>query len=85
MSPQRTRFKAIMIVVGVLFVVLTLITYTQRVTGQATPPFHYPSIENPIGTQANLGAVGSESSICTQIGIDLIKGGGNAADAVGEA
>ena len=30
-----------------------------------------------------LGAVASESAVCTQIGIDLIKDGGNAADAVG--
>lgn len=29
-----------------------------------------------------LGAVASESSVCSQIGIDLIKDGGNAADAV---
>ena len=29
-----------------------------------------------------LGAVASESSVCSQIGIDLIKNGGNAADAV---
>lgn len=29
-----------------------------------------------------LGAVASESKICTQIGIDLLKAGGNAADAV---
>ena len=28
------------------------------------------------------GAVASESSVCSNIGIDLIKGGGNAADAV---
>lgn len=31
-----------------------------------------------------LGAVASESSICSRIGVDLIKAGGNAADAVGE-
>ena len=29
-----------------------------------------------------LGAVASESTVCSQIGIDLIKGGGNAADAI---
>jgi len=29
-----------------------------------------------------LGAVASESSICSRIGVDLIKDGGNAADAV---
>jgi gamma-glutamyltranspeptidase/glutathione hydrolase len=30
----------------------------------------------------HLGAVASESSICSQVGIDLLKQGGNAADAV---
>ena len=30
----------------------------------------------------NLGAVASESSVCSHIGIDLIRDGGNAADAV---
>ena len=29
-----------------------------------------------------LGAIASESKICSQIGIDLLKSGGNAADAV---
>jgi len=33
--------------------------------------------------QDRLGAVASESNICSQIGIDLLKKGGNAADAVG--
>ena len=32
-----------------------------------------------------LGAVASESKICSQIGIDLLKSGGNAADAVSYA
>lgn len=31
---------------------------------------------------AKLGAVASESSICSKIGIDILKKGGNAADAV---
>jgi gamma-glutamyltranspeptidase / glutathione hydrolase len=39
---------------------------------------------NPHGSfQDQLGAVASESNICSQIGIDLLKKGGNAADAVG--
>ena len=29
-----------------------------------------------------LGAVASESSVCSRVGVDLIKNGGNAADAV---
>ena len=30
-----------------------------------------------------LGAVASESAVCSRIGVNLIKSGGNAADAVG--
>ena len=37
---------------------------------------------NPITVSDRLGAVASENSVCSQIGIDLLKGGGNAADAV---
>lgn len=33
----------------------------------------------------SLGAVASESSICSEIGIDLLRQGGNAADAVSPA
>ncbi|KAK0117937.1 hypothetical protein ONS95_012249 [Cadophora gregata] len=36
----------------------------------------------PQTKDAKLGAVASESSICTQIGIDILKSGGNAADAI---
>lgn len=43
------------------------------------------ALANPIPVcagQDKLGAVASESSICSNIGIDLLKVGGNAADAV---
>lgn len=33
-------------------------------------------------TNNKLGAVASENKVCSQIGIDLLKAGGNAADAV---
>lgn len=36
--------------------------------------------ESSLGAQ--LGAVASESDICSRIGVDLLKAGGNAADAV---
>ena len=31
---------------------------------------------------AKLGAVASEAAVCTEIGIDILKAGGNAADSV---
>lgn len=37
----------------------------------------------PHVAKGHLGAVASESSICSTIGIDMLKMGGNAADAVG--
>ncbi|KAL8695970.1 MAG: hypothetical protein Q9224_003041, partial [Gallowayella concinna] len=37
----------------------------------------------PHRERVNHGAVASESKICTQVGVDLLKAGGNAADAVG--
>ena len=36
----------------------------------------------PTCDDAQLGAVATESSVCSQIGIDVLKDGGNAADAV---
>ncbi|ORY70380.1 gamma-glutamyltransferase [Pseudomassariella vexata] len=39
-----------------------------------------PSSSN--GEEPRLGAVSSENSVCSQIGIDLLKAGGNAADAM---
>ena len=41
--------------------------------------------ESQILEDGKLGAVASENKICSQIGIDLLKAGGNAADAVGIA
>jgi len=43
------------------------------------------ALANPVPVcagQDKLGAVASQSSICSNIGIDLLKAGGNAADAV---
>ncbi len=37
---------------------------------------------DPVCDDAKLGAVASESSVCSQIGIDVLKEGGNGADAV---
>lgn len=37
---------------------------------------------HPKNTDAKLGAVASESAVCSKIGTDILKIGGNAADAV---
>jgi len=55
--------------------------------GLATARLSVPRSDYRLGArhyQENdkLGAVASESSVCSQIGIALIKAGGNAADAV---
>ncbi len=52
----------------------------------ATP--HQAVLGGLRGQEANnnkLGAVASENKVCSQIGIDLLKAGGNAADAVSVA
>ena len=40
------------------------------------------SLQGPQTSGNRIGAVASENKICSQIGIDLLKGGGNAVDAV---
>lgn len=74
-SPWRFRLELVLI--GVL-------TFTAFVSLSAFPlPVVYPvSSEN---RHDRLGAVASENKLCTGIGIDLIKVGGNAADAVRSA
>lgn len=46
--------------------------------GLLSSSWSYPT---PAGDQ-KLGAVATESSVCSQIGIDILREGGNAADAV---
>lgn len=58
--------------------------------GQLALGFTVPLSSEKRGTNAStqyeendkLGAVASESSVCSRIGVDLIKAGGNAADAL---
>jgi len=45
-----------------------------------SPPCNVSTLLDPF--QNKLGAVASESSECTQIGIDILAEGGNAADAI---
>lgn len=57
------------------------------VLGQPTAGFSVPRSDYRLGVRQyqendKLGAVASESSVCSQIGVGLIKAGGNAADAV---
>lgn len=43
-------------------------------------PSGYPTL--PVIKHGELGAVASESDVCSHIGVDLLKQGGNAADAL---
>lgn len=46
---------------------------------------HYPPLTKPIQTRQfsnNLGAVACESEICSTIGVNILREGGNAADAM---
>ena len=70
----RRNFKALLVLIWNLLFALTCgATPQQAVLGGLR------------GQEANinrLGAVASENKVCSQIGIDLLKAGGNAADAV---
>ena len=70
----RRNFKPPSILIWSLLLALTC---------GATP--HQAVLGGLRGQEANnnkLGAVASENRVCSQIGIDLLKAGGNAADAV---
>ena len=47
------------------------------------PPQAFLDLQAQHTNHDRLGAVASENRVCSQIGIDLLKAGGNAADAVG--
>ena len=54
----------------------------QSALGWAFPASGYKRSSDQHELKDRLGAVASESSVCSKIGVDLIKDGGNAADAV---
>lgn len=54
----------------------------QSALGWAPPASGYKRSSDQHELKDKLGAVASESSVCSKIGVDLIKDGGNAADAV---
>ena len=58
---------------------LTGLLTLQSVLANPVPP-GYPT--PPVIKHGELGAVASESDICSRIGVDLLKQGGNAADAL---
>jgi hypothetical protein len=69
----------------IFIVVLALLALTQGAIGSTIvwdSVHDHGSIEEGKGPQDHKGAVASLSSTCSQIGIDIIKRGGNAADAV---
>jgi hypothetical protein len=75
---------------GIFCLGLLLLTATGTVSASTIPssegyqqkPVLDPEHDGPKHLQDHLGAVASESNICSQIGIDLLKEGGNAADAL---
>lgn len=56
---------------------------SERGLGASNPSFSKRHQVRQYQENDKLGAVASESSVCSRIGVDLIKAGGNAADAVG--
>lgn len=74
-----------MYLVAVFLAFATVAVYVQLVlaTIKGNPPI-LGHIANHLdeGSIAYAGAVSSESALCSRVGIDLLKAGGNAADAV---
>lgn len=62
-------------------VVAFFATVNQVVLGYSLPVQNRGIEQHHAGNKK--GAVASESAVCSQIGVDLISKGGNAADAVG--
>jgi len=73
-----------------LFLLSIRIALALALCGQSVLGIAVPSSAEKRGTNGTsqyhetdkLGAVASESSVCSRIGVDLIKAGGNAADAL---
>ena len=63
---------------SVVFCVVALIGFCYLLAGQ----LFFRGVGELQIDHDKLGAVASESKLCTQVGIDLLKAGGNAADAV---
>ena len=63
-----------------LLAALLFINYSHAVLGYTLPVDKRESKQ--FQESAKNGAVASESAVCSRIGVDLIKAGGNAADAV---
>ena len=71
-----------MIQISILPLLFTL-TFLTRSSLEVSIPssgHRYPVRQYPENDQ--LGAVASESAVCSRIGVELLKAGGNAADAV---
>ncbi len=58
------------------------LVFSQLASGWASPPPVLKRGGEHHEAKDKRGAVASESTVCSHIGIDLIKDGGNAADAV---
>ncbi|MCJ1303160.1 hypothetical protein MMC08_005967 [Hypocenomyce scalaris] len=70
--PSKSRFEIMVLCAWSLLASLALAAVSQLALSSSTP-YKYEHDQ--------LGAVASENSICSNIGIDLLKAGGNAADA----
>lgn len=68
--PMLLRFVLTVLILGNFSSVLSISSVQQK-----NEVRHYQENDK-------LGAVASESAVCSRIGVDLIKAGGNAADAV---
>jgi gamma-glutamyltranspeptidase / glutathione hydrolase len=71
----------IMYLLGSLLV-SSLLTKLSAASPSSPPGYHPHKPHHPAAGQGKLGAVSSESSICSNIGTEVLKDGGNAADSL---
>lgn len=83
--PKSTRRRGQILMASLwtfLIAIALLLLPCQHVLANPLHGQPSPRDDSPNYLQDQLGAVASESEICSQIGIDLLNEGGNAADAV---
>jgi gamma-glutamyltranspeptidase/glutathione hydrolase len=70
---------------GQVKVLTALLSLLPQITRSQPCETQYPPLMQPLQSRQfsnNLGAVASESEICSTIGVNILRDGGNAADAM---